>query len=573
MSSLHARAGQETFFQIRNLQNPFKQKAKLEISQEKIPFIFDLQEKKAFFRSKTESDLSILHQFKSEKRILLEKSNSKSRPIDIVEGAENAIKNMYNTKVSKPKFVEQKRELFLLQLKINEKMNKIQEFANIVDEKTNKLKLYEKKLNSDVTFIEKYIEEDKIVTNADIRQAENETKERLQFVSKLKELYEKKTGKSNLNAKLFEKLVSLFAYKQFCDQIAFRAGRKKQKSNDSLESKHKESSKQKIEINSQDLSQDRNDSRSQRMLKDKKLLPKKINFQTTPLKLSQMLNREKQVKTLHSSAKSALQNENEQQSQQSLEGKPKDSTDYIKQLALFMQFHISEEFLVFLTSKSEKNAFIDFDYNDIVVIHKQVEEENLKLIKQIQKYREKIQAKEEKLKQAQILFENEKKKTTGIKNTLSKKINQKEYSIKKLACVSIEVSDVYIQNLELLTNKMNELAAILKVKQGGNLNAFLVEIESKLMIEVEKIRCCENSLIKKREKIIFNDKKMANFAEKQRVPNEKLEKKKSFIAKNKLVNFFSRKVVSRSRLPSLKRVSEPKNIIDIEKLEEERYFK
>jgi hypothetical protein len=120
--------------------------------------------------------------------------------------------------------VEQKRQMLLLSLKIQEKGNRIAYFHERFTQKRAAVEEAECRLIKDLKHFEAHFEADKKLTKAQMWEAEEAIKEKGDLMARLQDLNEKKTTKLTSNAKLMEKLTTLFGYKAFLDAMTSKDG-------------------------------------------------------------------------------------------------------------------------------------------------------------------------------------------------------------------------------------------------------------------------------------------------------------------------------------------------------------
>ena len=156
---------------------------------------------------------------KEMKELRNKKVERNEKNINIIHTAHNVFKNKIHRKENLKKFLLKKRDLFLMQIQIDQKKEKIRYFEEKVNEKASKLKSVEKKIKVDEKIFNKFLDDNKLQTRQKIKDAEKETKNKLEIINSLKSRKEKKTTKLTLNTKLLEKFENLFVYKNFLDAL------------------------------------------------------------------------------------------------------------------------------------------------------------------------------------------------------------------------------------------------------------------------------------------------------------------------------------------------------------------
>lgn len=130
------------------------------------------------------------------------------------------IRNQRRPKLSLFELSEKSREMCLMQMKINHLNEKVQFFEEKTIEKENRLRKIEGGLNDDLIYFDRFLEESKNGTNEQIRNAQMEILLKNEVIESLKRISEIKTTRQNNNAISLDRIVQLFFYKSFHDDIS-----------------------------------------------------------------------------------------------------------------------------------------------------------------------------------------------------------------------------------------------------------------------------------------------------------------------------------------------------------------
>lgn len=115
--------------------------------------------------------------------------------------------------------VSKKRQMFLMQLNIENKTEHINKLNEQVKDKKDILKNVEEKIQTDVRIYISYIDKTRLESRDVIKNADKITKAKLDVIGILKKMSEEKIAKQIANRKLLEKIEKLFRYRSFFKDI------------------------------------------------------------------------------------------------------------------------------------------------------------------------------------------------------------------------------------------------------------------------------------------------------------------------------------------------------------------
>lgn len=124
--------------------------------------------------------------FKNKFKKETEKENDIEK--NIMKAANQAIKNWIKPKEDIKLFLEKKKEMFLMQMEINLKKQKIKDMENKIKQKQQGLKIAEDHIKKDTKRFGDYFDQSKIETREKIKLAEETTKKKLLKMKELKRM-------------------------------------------------------------------------------------------------------------------------------------------------------------------------------------------------------------------------------------------------------------------------------------------------------------------------------------------------------------------------------------------------
>ena len=157
------------------------------------------------------------------KTIMTEVSHEEIQPkkeVGLIEAADRALKNRVGQREQMQKFIEKKREMFLMQMTIDQKKEQIKQLEELTALKTQGLQKAEQYINQDLARFNSHLKVQKDNANNATKKAAQKADEKNKAFKMLKELQEKKATETSLNAKELERLKNLFDYKNFLDKMA-----------------------------------------------------------------------------------------------------------------------------------------------------------------------------------------------------------------------------------------------------------------------------------------------------------------------------------------------------------------
>ena len=596
-------------FDLAKPENPFSIKFRLakKINQKEQSPIFQNSRKtisqKPNAYLKTENDFEILLQFKNERRRILSGTGNVKVGIhkDILQATKVVIKSISWKDYSKNEYLAGKREIFLLQMKINEKKEQMDLVKKESSEKEGQLELFEAKIKEHVCFFNNFLDDDKHITKEQTRQSENIIREKLQVVSKLKELVQQKINKISTNARFFERLTTLFSYKEFLDPMIeiseFEIKNKRKMSNgiDTIVGKQREKARDtvnlKVPISSENSSKENHSvlSRNSNRKSLGSLFKESIQETISNKRASLKKNGNSFIRTVMNATKNkrdSLKRESTIQGDSLLNPRKLSATklrsssqeatqpdDLLsKKFLVQMYAPFDETMLNFVTGETPSAARILEDSFKLSDIYTKIEEQNLELILLTQNCKNEIAEKREKLEkakknqQAKILTSQKSRKDLAVHiENISSQIISKTQGSKSLR-------NFVFQQIDLINSKLKSLNEILEVSSKGDFFEDLLDIEKKLMGLVSKLQSTDKSVVSKFEKMISDEKKMRSVRE-QHLKDAKLfgEKNKE-VTGQKILVFRVRTVNSKSFSKIKPKSAFLNDPLKIENMENEKYF-
>lgn len=574
-----------------NEQSPILQISRMTIRQKPIAYL------------KTENDFEILRQFKNERRRILSGTASVKGGIrsDILQATKTVIKSISRKDYSKNEYLTGKREIFLLQMKINEKKEQMDLVKKESSEKEGQLELFEAKIKEHVSFFNNFLDDDKHITNEQTRQSENAIKEKLQVVSKLKEHVEQKISKITTNTRFFERLTTLFSYKEFLDPIVeiseleienkrkmsnavdTNVGRKMEKARDTgnleVPIRSENSSKENNSV------QSRNSNRKSLGSLFKETIQETISNKRASLKknrnsfigtvMNAIQNKRDSLKRESTIRGDSLLNPRKvsaTKQRSSSQEAPQPDDLLSKKFLVQMYAPFEETMLNFVTGETPSTVRILEDSFKLSDIYTRIEEQNLELILLTQNCKNEIEEKREKLEKAK---KNQQAKILSLqksKKDLAVHIENISRQIISTTQGSKSHRNLVFQQIDLINNKLKSLNEILEVSSKGDFFEDLLGIEKKLMGLVSKLQSTDKLVVSKFEKMISDEKKMG-FVREQHLKDAKLfEEKKKEVTGQKILVFRVRAVNSKSFSKIKPKSAFLNDPLKIENMENEKYF-
>ncbi len=452
---------------------------------------------------------------------------------DILKAADTLLKNRPRQKETIHDFINRKKEMFLIQMKIDQKKGQIRWFEDKTREKAEKLHIIESRMKEDLDQFKQFVEFNKIQTNEQIKSAENETKEKLVVINKIKSLAEVKTTKLNFNLKLLEKLNNLLSYKQFLDSLTpssimdgtknsdgdrfdeieienlikvpsvsqirepinsnYRTSKTKPPVNSimALNDNSKHSQDFKLRKETLQASEQIGTLQNYSYLQDDNVTKVSGQFPKDPAKKMRLLN-------------------NKRKFDQDSNGIPHlaDSTD-TKLMHMIEQLGSkTHNGLIQLIRSSDISFPIYFkNPEELLEMYKEVEEENLKLIRESQKIKTKSEDVEEEITKMKANFEIDQKNLLKNKEELKKKIKDTKINLAKNLTYTSENINEIENAIKTINARVLGLSHLLELKTKLSPLELLKELENKFVHDIEKISELDKDLVKKYSKTIIDEKK------------------------------------------------------------------
>lgn len=496
-------------------------------------------------------NLEILREFRQEKQDLwIQAKNEQGAKLNMKDAINSAIKHLPNKKTSPFDFINQKREMFLVQMKITEKKEKMRFFEMTTLERNDELLKFETKVQKDYDKFSEFLENDKILTVEQMKETENLTKEKCMVLAKLSDLAEKKTPKMNDIAKLLEKLSTLISYKKFLDSVApigFPENIKDENGVSEWTERYLKKPNP-VTISMSKISQPKfsqtqagnflalkmtNKGSSGSLSRESLSRQKSNSTRFKPVNLRNSLNVEKLVKVVsHVKLVSSFSIVSVDQNLVEFISKTHEKT--------------SPDLIGYLTNNESPMQMHFHNPSDLVNIANKIEEKNLKLIKKTQKLKAKNEDKEIEFEKLKKVFWEEKVNLLRTKTILEKSIANEKHVTFPAKTDGWNCSEEVTKILELITGKLLLLADLLGVKKGIEVNKVLLEIEVRIQRDLLKLNTLEKKVLRKLEKNVLDQKKKTS-VEENLAFLRKLGCKKEEKLKNKMLRaFLNRTVIFRS---------------------------
>ena len=149
-----------------------------------------------------------------------EEDQAEKKEIGLIEAADNALKNRVIQRDQMQKFIEKKREMFLMQMTIDQKKEQIKQLEELISIKKKGLEKAERHIEDDLDKFNSHLKANKDQANSSTKEAAQTAENKNKASKILKELRDKKANKISLNTKELEKLEQLYKYKLFLDELA-----------------------------------------------------------------------------------------------------------------------------------------------------------------------------------------------------------------------------------------------------------------------------------------------------------------------------------------------------------------
>ncbi|CAD8062143.1 unnamed protein product [Paramecium sonneborni] len=149
--------------------------------------------------------------------------------INIIDAADNAVKNRVRQKEPMYQFIDKKREMLLFQMLIDHKRGMIDEFEKLTKLHRLGLEKSEQLIEEDVELFNKFLEQNKMSSREAIKEAERETKLKQEKNNEIKALQEHRTDLMTKIQQKIDNLEDLLKYKKFLDKITPKEFQMKQK--------------------------------------------------------------------------------------------------------------------------------------------------------------------------------------------------------------------------------------------------------------------------------------------------------------------------------------------------------
>ena len=135
------------------------------------------------------------NEIKQMQREIFETDGNEKKEIGLIEAADNALKNRIVQRDQMQKFIEKKREMFLMQMTIDQKKEEIKQLEEQIHNREMGLMKAESIIKKDLKDFNKFLETNKKQSRDEIKKAEDETKQKSKRITELKQIRDKKANK------------------------------------------------------------------------------------------------------------------------------------------------------------------------------------------------------------------------------------------------------------------------------------------------------------------------------------------------------------------------------------------
>lgn len=146
--------------------------------------------------------------------------DTQPREIGLIEAADNALKNRVMQRDQMQKFIEKKREMFLMQMTIDQKKEQIKQLEQTISIKTKGLEKAEMAIKGDLERFNRHLAEKKKDAQKLNEDASKVANEKTSLTKMLKNKKDEKATEISSNTKELETLDKLLRYKTFLDKLA-----------------------------------------------------------------------------------------------------------------------------------------------------------------------------------------------------------------------------------------------------------------------------------------------------------------------------------------------------------------
>lgn len=492
-------------------------------------------------RIKTDTGTGVIREFREHRRLLDSKPTTENVEPNIGQTIDFLRHIAGKSHVSLSELVRQKRQMLLLRMRINEKTEKVHQFRQMKQEKEDKIHVFQTMIEQDEEWINRFVEEDKLLTKEQMRLAENITREKAQVINRLKEINERKTIKVNVNLKLVEKLKQLWMYKEFLDPLfkgrSFGFGKEELRAivdasekRDSVEEKEMSAAIGKVRIADQAASVGKSPSHKEKnaieSLRERGFLSRKrIVMQNQNNERKQGFNARRSIVHFEQSPQISGSKERNPSNRRTLPQTIVSTKPFISQSYSVA----SEPLLSYLVDETARQTCQVKDPNLLLDLNKQIEDENIELLQTVHTLKKEHDEKMEKLQQCTSNQNAKIEDLTRMRKALIAKIDNLKRILDRghtqhNAAQEAETSE----NIKLLSASMIGLSKVigLKFREDAKIDDVLEQIERRLMRLIDRLAKFGSQHTRKCEKIINEGKKFESQREQQTRARELSEAKK-----------------------------------------------
>jgi len=164
--------------------------------------------------------VKIKNDIKNLRKDIMSEKDDERKEIGLIEAADNALKNRIVQREQMQKFIEKKREMFLMQMSIDQKKKQIKQLEELIHTKTRGLEKAENAIISDLSRFNNHMIQNKRESNELTKQADIKAAEKQKALRTLKNRNEQQAKEISKNTKRLETLEEYYRYKEFIDKLA-----------------------------------------------------------------------------------------------------------------------------------------------------------------------------------------------------------------------------------------------------------------------------------------------------------------------------------------------------------------
>lgn len=141
------------------------------------------------------------------------------KEIGLIEAADNALKNRVVQRDQMQKFIEKKREMFLMQMNIDQKKEQIKQLEEVIAIRNKGLEKAEQNIQADLATFNAHLKTNKTLANNAIRLAGQIAEQKNKEAKTLKDKKDERANEFSKNSKQITILEEMFKYKKLVDEL------------------------------------------------------------------------------------------------------------------------------------------------------------------------------------------------------------------------------------------------------------------------------------------------------------------------------------------------------------------